>query len=134
MSVGSTFRYTQNEFHLFVVRTPTSDLIVDFCHCREDPTSLADYIQAWLASGHGVRACQGNFERFLIAFAGIVDEWLRHPDDFLDYLEEIGDDDIRRHPRSVSKLFRDKDTERRVLDRDFFDRCVFATLHDPDSL
>lgn len=134
MSADSIFRYTQNQFHEFVVRTPTSDLIVDFSHCREDPSSLADYIQAWLASGHGVRACQGNFERFLIAFAGIIDEWLRHPDGFLDYLEEVGDDDIRSHPRSVSKLFRDEDAERRALDRDFFDRCAFATLHGTGSL
>lgn len=97
-----------------------------------EPACLADYIQAWVVSGHGVRACQGNFETYLIAVVAVINEWVQCPDhtlNYVEYVEDPPDEDVRVIERRVSKVFRDDDPQRLILDRDFFAFWAFRALH-----
>src|SRR2546430_12763985 len=48
-------------------------------------TCLADFIEAWVRSGHGVYACNGEFETYLGIVIAIIEMWLTDPR-VLDYV------------------------------------------------
>jgi|GEM_PF-3361805 hypothetical protein len=126
MSVAFVASNTVTSFLDYTSKTATTELPLAW-----EPVCLADYIQAWVVSGDGVRACQGNFETYLVAVVAIINEWIEHPDhtlNYVEYVEEPADEDDRVIERRVSKLFRDDDQHRFILDRDFFTFWAFRAL------
>lgn len=125
MSVAYVLAEARRSFGDYVIKTPTADFPL-----VGEPTYLADYIEAWVKSGHAAHASQGNFERYLIGVVGIIDEWIRNPEHVINYIEDLdvdedAEEDVRTVERRVSSLFREGDEHRLILSRDFFDFWAF---------
>jgi hypothetical protein len=101
-------------------------------HLADEPVCLADYIQAWVQSGDGVRQCNGDFQTFLITVIGIIDEW-RTDERFLDYVTSEHERStsaltaIKRRPKTV---FGERGMDHVILDPHFFATRTFRWLHD----
>lgn len=88
-------------------------------------SSLADHIDYWLWSGHGVVKCFGSFEIFLKVIPLIVDEWYRHPG----ILHFCGSEDPPPFERHATSAFGHGDELHAIFDRDHFTAAVFIWQH-----
>jgi hypothetical protein len=77
MSSQSIAYGTVSSFEAYVVTTSTEEIRENLLRT---PSCLADFIEAWVQAGYGVRACQGNFETLLIVVMAIIDHWRNDPD------------------------------------------------------
>jgi hypothetical protein len=91
------------------------------------PACLADFIEAWARSGHGIYACNGNHGTFLGIVIAIIEGWLDQPD-LLDYVPDEGSGE-QGVERRVSSIFGERGTDHRILDPDFFTMWKFRWLH-----
>lgn len=100
-------------------------------HLGDEPTCLADYIQAWVQCGEGIRWCIGDFQTFLITVIGIVSEW-KSDVRLLDYVtsdEERAagaDQFIERRPETV---FGERDLDHVIVDPHFFAVRTFRWMN-----
>jgi hypothetical protein len=129
MGANHTAARAASNFSEWSVDTSTPDLGLS-----GEPSCLTDFLYAWLKSGHGVRACHGDFTTFLCAIPIIIEEWLTL-DRKLNYLEDLdpdtlGEDEnnLLEHERVVSTVF-GKNRDMLILDRGFFEACTFYELH-----
>lgn len=88
-----------------------------------DPTTLAEYIQAWLEWGDGVQACLGDVRIYLTGILLIVDEWLTDPG-LLDYHGNRRNDPLGDMERRVTRVFGSTQLDD-ILDPDYFMRVSF---------
>lgn len=111
-------------FDSFLVETPTVDLKLGL-----NPPCLADFIDAWVRDGEGVRVCMGSYETFLVAVILITEEWVNRPG-CLDYLKCDADGNIEEvFERRVTSVFGEASVRHRILNPDFFAMCAFSELH-----
>lgn len=92
-----------------------------------EPVSLADYIEAWMRSGEGVRACRDT-HTFMIAIPVIVDIWYGDPD-MLAYISNDMDPVTGRYPtvhRRVDEFLGPLGYGHPILDPGFFRQCAEA--------
>jgi hypothetical protein len=138
MSAKSIAARVITSFDTFCIRTSTKELGslgIRTPRGRNGPEFLADYIEGWLRSGHGVRACHGNFPTYLVALTVIIDYWLKNPGVTAYMLEGRSDDEHRYIERRVTVIFGNQefgDTNaylHRILSPDFFAECVFSERH-----
>jgi hypothetical protein len=61
---------------------------------------LMDFVQAWIESGVGIRACNGDHHTYLIGLVGIIDEWRQHPS-ITDYVDLESNRSVQRRASSV---------------------------------
>lgn len=127
-SVSISFRVVWS-FRDFLDKTDPSQVPSGKNHC------LADFIQAWVESGHGVRACLGDFQTFLIAVSALTHYWHQEPST-LDYLPSSGgeDGDIDESSvveRRVRYIFppHGQAADHVIFDPDFFAAHTFRELH-----
>ena len=125
MSSASVSFTVIDSFRRFLDKTDPSKVPSGKNHC------LADFIQAWVDSGHGVRACRGDFQTFLVAVSALTHYW--HQDStVLDYLPSDGDgvDESRVVERRVRFIFPPGQAVNHVIfDPDFFAGHTFIELH-----
>lgn len=140
MFVSEAHHDALRDFEEWVIATATDDL----SYVKRETPSLANYIQDWMHSGFGVYACHGNFEFYLTVVILIINEWSTpgtcHGRNLeLNYIEDLteggtkeveeGSED-RMHERHVDAIFGDEGSmDAAILDRHFFDRCAFRTVH-----
>jgi hypothetical protein len=124
MSAISIARRVSYDFEEFTATTSTEDLGLG------DPACLADYVEAWVRSGRGVRVCNGDFQAFMIALAAIIDGWLTEKT-FLDYVKKDSDYEKSSEiiQRRVSSIFGKTGMRHCILDPDFFATYTFYELH-----
>lgn len=113
---------------------PRAHGLDDFCtflqrECRHPfpkGSSLADYIEFWLAGpyGRGAASCFGDFEIFLKTIPLIVDAWYRDPTILHYYGSGSPPYDAPLKHRATS-AFGDDDKQHAIFDRDNFTAAVF---------
>jgi len=124
MSTGLIAEDAVESFFGFVYNTPDSAL------SRRERGCLAGFIQAWIASGEGIRATNGDFQTYLIAVVCIINRWMQGY--LLDYDPR---DESPRVERRVDKLlwdgagFIDRNNTISILDPDFYRAELFEFLH-----
>lgn len=127
MSAHSIAKVAVRSFETYTEDTPTKDMWTP-----GGLTCFADFVYVWLRSGKGVRACQFNWETFLIALHGLIDNWMSDPK-VTDYVEGRSEEDEGNGPiivtRLVDSIFGESGLEHRILDPHFFAQCVFTELH-----
>ena len=129
----------RESFEIFAHHTPTSALAK--VNCQE--LTLGNFIVTWLRDGDGVEACCANFETYLIGVVAIIEDW-RHDPELLHYSVlkpgrtpgSTDHDDYETVERSADELFgtSEHSPTRLLLDRDFFNACVWKHTHGEDSL
>lgn len=124
MSAASIAKRVNYDFGDFTATTSTEEIRFG------DPACLADYVEAWVRCGRGVRVCCGDFQTFMIALTVIIDNWLTEAT-FLDYVKENPDPEESEEiiPRRVGGIFGKMGMQHRVLDPDFFDMQTFYELN-----
>jgi hypothetical protein len=111
-------------------------------YCRETPPSmmfpddphdfLADYIRSWVKSGHGVRACLGDFQTFLMAVTAIIHYWHKEPMTLVYAPEDVDGnvDETKVVERTIHNIFpAGASIVHEIFDPDFFTECAFNELH-----
>jgi hypothetical protein len=110
-----------------------------WCGCKG--FSLMDCIAAWVESGHGVRACAGDFQTYLIAIIMDTDAWHREADLFVNepvypFVEgeyaSLRPASLDRREHSCSSHADDNDLAHRAYSQSWFATQVFDRLH-PES-
>ena len=120
--------------------TKTSDEQLAKLNADTRPTCLADFIQAWVESGEGVRSCAADYPCFLVAVVHIIDKWMKGVDgDLLDYIPLLAyipteEEHAAGAPgvveRHVDSVFGDEHgTGHRILDQSWFTLMAFRHLH-----
>ncbi|WUI02877.1 hypothetical protein OHR68_14070 [Spirillospora sp. NBC_00431] len=113
-----------SSFEAYTIGTPTKGLRSQI---GKDPECLADFIQAWMESGEGIRACLGDRQTFTLAVIAIIDHWGSDPGvtDFISVTE--GQPTVRRPVDSIfgPRGFDDHD----VTNPHWFATFVFRELH-----
>lgn len=95
----------------------------------QEPTTLAEYIRAWVGWDGAVHACCGDFHAYLIGVIAIINEWMVSPG-LLDYAGARSGDPRGDISRSVTSIFGDGVVHLDdILDSDFFGEATFRTLH-----
>ena len=126
MSSASVSFTVIDSFRRFLDKTDPSKVPSGKNHC------LADFIQAWVDSGHGVRACRGDFQTFLVAVSALTHYW-HHDPSVLDYLPSDGDEGVDESgviERRVRFIFPPGQAVNHVIfDPDFFAGHTFNELH-----
>ncbi|MBJ6647140.1 MULTISPECIES: hypothetical protein [unclassified Streptomyces] len=124
MSAASIARRVNYDFEDFTATTSTEEIRFS------DQACLADYVEAWVRCGRGVRVCCGDFQTFMIALTAIIDDWIADSS-ILDYVKENPDPEESSEivPRRVSSIFGKMGMSHRVLDPDFFATQTFHELH-----
>jgi hypothetical protein len=133
MSSWSISNRVVDSFIRYCNETPPSAMFPDYPH-----DYLADFILCWVESGHGVRACLGDYQTYLTAIPALIHAWHWTPM-ITDYAPAVGDgglDESAVIERRVEHVFsRQVNVTHRTLDPDFFAECAFRELHgDSDDL
>jgi hypothetical protein len=124
MSTGTTRERVISSFRSFVSRSSPDDLYQ--YNATFDPTTLAEYIQAWLEWGNGVQACFGNVRVYLTGVLLIVDEWIIDPG-LLDYHGSMHGDPRGDVERRVTQVLGSTQLDD-ILDPDYFMSIAFDAL------
>jgi hypothetical protein len=125
MSTLSIIASACGSFEDFVVEADPNK-VNESSHC-----CLMDYIAEWIISGHGVKACAGDFQTYLIAVIGIIEQWMTHPN-ILRFVPEDSVDPnvIPRHVASIWRDYRPGDGAKHyALDQYWFTQQVFDYCH-----
>lgn len=111
---------TTGSFQRWVEKTPPEELgEARFHRC------LMDYIEAWVTSGEGIRACASDYQTYLTAVIVIIQMWTRDPS----VLQHLTDDEVPVvTPRHVDSILGSAGMPN-GLDPYWFARQVFNFCH-----
>jgi hypothetical protein len=126
MSSQSIAYGTVSSFEAYVVTTSTEEIRENLLRT---PSCLADFIEAWVQAGYGVRACQGNFETLLIVVMAIIDHWRNDPDILSYVTDKVAGGKSKVIQRRVESIFGECGFGHNLLDRDFLAEQTFRELY-----